>query len=169
MRPLITDSELLAVVNSIVSEEEMADWYPVSILIDLFDIAEKNNVVEILAGAAAMGVLKDMLGKLGVDTPKKALMTLATSYKHQHRGMAGEFKIDMLSETKAAVIDSTYAPCGYLGSLCKMSIAGFGAKNVEMNHIPEQCKNKNSKDCKLIMSWLEDENLKLRRRTQKQQ
>ncbi len=163
LKPILNkEKELLELIDSIKSENHEMAWYPLNHLISLFEIAENNNFVERLAKSWAVLAVRLMRKQGGINTPEKALMTIASGFKMQHQGNTGSYSVSMKNSTTAEIVDSSYSPCGYLIGLAELTIANYGAVNTKVLHLPGDCRNQGAPVCKYKLTWEESNLLRLR-------
>ncbi len=167
LKPLLQkEQELLDVLGSIKSEKEMKAWYPMDSILALMDLAEKNKFVERMAKAGALNVVRLMRQQGRVNTPEQALKTIELGFKYQHQGNVGRLYVDIESPTTCTVVDSTYSPCGYLSGLIELTIANYGAVNINVTHFSKECRKHAAPACKYNLTWEESSLLKLRQQEQ---
>ncbi len=147
------NEKLRAQVAAIQTKEDELAWFPVSVLVELFNLAIEKGVFEQLAKSTATNVIKAMAASPGIDSPIKALHTIAQSFPMQHKGNVGEILITSTGSNSAEVVDGTYAPCGYVIGLAEMAVAGYGGSSISIAHEPEHCRNHQNTKCVYQITW----------------
>lgn len=154
MQPFIVENgDLQARVEAIQTQEDEQSWYSLSTLIELINLSFKNDVFEQLARATAANIIKAMAQFPGIDSPGKALETIARSFPMQHKGEVGSLVINLTGDTEAVIIDSTYCPCGYISWIANMAVAGYGGTNIEVDHDMEDCRKNGNIKCTYKLTW----------------
>lgn len=165
LRPFITqaDKDLLWLISSI-GPKEREKFYPLSCLIRLFDIAEKNNLLDKLAISWATNVLHSLINLADVQTPEMALRLIEQVFPIQHEGDVGTLKIAPVNSHTAHILDSTYCPCGYISTMVTRIIKSYGAKNIDVVHEENRCRKRGDEECRYTITWSESELLILLKR-----
>ncbi len=160
LKPFVTDTDLVELIDSIVSKEELCRWYPLKPLLSLFEIAEKNGLVEKLGKAAGTDCLRPLVQMGGITTPKQVITVIEQGLPKQHQGDIGHFSLRMIDNASAELMDGTYAPCGYFVSLLERAISGFGAVDIVIDHHTSHCRKDGGHLCQYTLSWKESALLK---------
>ena len=162
LRPFLAEEEVLRKkIEAIKNDHDMTAWYPLDTVIELFEIAEKNNFIQRLANSWAIQVVREMRKQGSVKTPTNALLMLESSFPIQHQGNVGKLGVRIIDEKSAELTDSTYGPCGYLSTLCESMVGNFGARNVTLTHASNTCRRRSGSSCTYILEWEESELLKM--------
>jgi hypothetical protein len=162
LKPFLTEEEeLKKQVEAVENEQDMSAWYPLSTVISLFEVAEKNDFLERLASSWAIQVVREIRNQGSANTPIDALLMLESSFPLQHQGDVGSLRIRVIDEKSVEITDSTYGPCGYLSTLCQSIVTNFGARNVKLTHLPKTCRKRSGSSCTYTLEWDESELLKL--------
>ncbi len=162
LKPFLSEEEALRKqIETIKNEQDMMAWYPLSTVVSLFEIADKNNFLERLASSWAIQVVREMRKQGSVKTPIDALRTLEAGFPMQHQGNVGAFAVKVIDEKSVEISDATYAQCGYLITLCQSLVASFGGRNAKASHTSNTCKKRGASACTYILEWEESELLKL--------
>jgi hypothetical protein len=162
LKPFLSEEEgLKNQIEAIKNEQDMTAWYPLSTVISLFEIAEKNGFLERLASSWAIQVVREMRKQGSVKTPTNALKMLEAGFPMQHQGNVGTFSVRVIDEKSVEISDHTYAQCGYLSTLCQSVVASFGAKDAKITHLSNTCKKSGGASCTYTLEWEESDLLKM--------
>jgi hypothetical protein len=163
LRPYAANEKDLVAVLDEVDGKNAAEWYPVSILIRLLDIAKKNGVLQRLAENRALLFVHYFATIKKIQDPMKMLDFIDKAYKDHHQGDAGSISCRYINDRSVAIIDSTYYPCEYTTPLLLKVISSVGGEDIEQNHPPEKCRQHGAKVCRTIVSWKEGDLLRIRK------
>ncbi len=164
LEPFISDGDqLLSLIASIETIEDMRKQYPLPLYIKLLTIAEKIGYVEKLGKSAAMHSVQPLLKRDDITTIEALLKTVEREIPLQYSGKIGQFSVKVLDQTCAEIVDTTFAPCGFFISFIERTMAGFGTKNIDINHQSNNCRKHGARACKYIVTWEGNELLALTR------
>ena len=165
LRPVLAERrDLLAYIDTINTEEDMMRFHPLPKLMEFFEIAKANQYVKLLAKAWAINVVRQIRKQSSVSTPLKALRAIEAGFPMQHKGDVGEFKIEEICDNTVRVLDSTYAPCGYIITFAEQVVANYGGIDIAVEHLSKGCKDKGRSSCQYTLAWEESELLQLLKR-----
>lgn len=162
LRPFLKDqSHLISYIDSLQPPADLRRFHPLPILLDLFQVAEKNGLVERLAKAWALNVVREMRHQGSISTPQMALKMIAAGFPRQHQGNVGEVIVSFIDDKRATLVDSTYAPCGYISTFVQQTIANFGAINISSKHLKSGCRQRGGSTCEYEITWEESDLLQM--------
>lgn len=163
--PFVDNSSALAqVLRDLESPQAEKIWYPLQHLLDLFAIAEKNNLTRRVGFHWAGNFLRSFVRQTEVQLPEQVILAVSRVFPEFHRGDVGKIRVQLQGRQKVEVIDTTYAPCGYLTALIERTIAGYGALKIEIEHASSACRHDGGSVCKYTVSWEENDLLRMRRK-----
>ena len=163
--PYMSDRpELQRAVEQVQSAQSETAYYPVRLLLDLLFLAEEKGILERVAENRALSSLPFLLVNEQIESPRDVLSFFARMLSRQHRGNPGDLSVRMTDERKAEVNNGTYLPCAYLIPLLRRTMAGFGAKQVTVNHPSKNCREQGAARCKMTFSWDADDLLRIRQK-----
>ena len=164
LEPFITNDEALtAFIGSIQTFDAMKQHYPLAPYLKLLKIAEQSGLLERLGKAAAIHGVQPLLRRDDITTVADILRVIEKEIPRQYQGNVGRFSVTMLDEACAELFDATFAPCGFLASFVERTMAGFGTKEIDINHQPNNCRKHGAEACKYTFTWSGSELLALTR------
>jgi len=157
-------TDLAKVLASLESDSAEKRWFPLEHLLELFDIAERNDLTRRVGVHWAGNFLRSFLRQKDVQLPEQALFAISRLFPEFHRGDVGKIRVQPVDKHVVEVSDTTYAPCGYLSALMERTIAGYGAEKIRIEHPPKSCRKEGAPSCKYVVSWEENDLLRMRRK-----
>jgi hypothetical protein len=149
---------------SAIEEAEGTDapqWYPVSIMMELLQVARKNNVLERLAENRALGFVQHLALKNNIQSPLEMLAQVDRAYKTHHKGDAGSLKCRPIGPQAVEFIDTTFYPCEYMTAFLARVVSALGGEDIEREHPEGACMKESAQRCITVLTWKQGELLKM--------